>query len=296
MDFDLSKASDRLSELDIKFSTDEFKIEVMWFRVFTAVGSWNISRHKHSTYEFHFIANGSCVVRLDDSQFTVNKGEFYLTAPGVYHEQIGTGFTGLTEYSLNCDIDLLGDGPSEAVHIYNILTNTPCRLFTDTTGITGLFNKALEEAYHQNTGFLNSIKSLIVLILAMSSRAIEFNSDYKYSIPVKNKKEEYRYEQIVKYIEDNISSPITIKDIASFMYISEKQIYRIVKQVRNISAKDLIIEIKLRKAKEFLKSSNLSLAEISDHLGFSSEFYFNQFFKSKEGYPPGLYRTNIRDV
>lgn len=296
MDFDIAKASDRLSELDIKFSSGEFKIEVIWFRVFTAAGSWNISRHKHSTYEFHFIADGSCIVRLDASEFTVSAGEFYLTAPGVYHEQVGIGNAGLTEYSLNCDIDLLSDSPSEAVHLLEILNSTPCRLFRDTTGIIELFRKALEEAYYRRTGSLNSIRSLIVQIIVMSSRSMELYSEYKYNLPLKDKKEEQRYSQIVQFIEDNISSPITIKDIASFMYVSEKQIYRIVKRFRNMSAKELIIDLKLKGARELLKNSSLTLSEISDNLGFSSEFYFSQLFRKKEGYPPGLYRSNNRNV
>jgi AraC-type DNA-binding domain-containing proteins len=296
MDLDIAKASEKLAELDIKFSSGEFKIEVIWFRVFTAAGSWNIRRHKHSTYEFHFIAEGSCIVRLDNTEFTVKAGEFYLTAPGVYHEQVGIGQYGLTEYSLNCDIDLQSDSPSEAAHLLDILNSTLCSPFEDTTGIIALFNNALEEAYHKCTGFLNTIRSLIIQIIVMSARAIEVNSDYNYNLPLKNKKEEHRYAQIVQYIEDNISSPITIKDIASFMFISEKQIYRIVKQFRNMSAKELVIDIKLKSARELLKTSNLSLAEISDSLGFSSEFYFNQLFRKKEGYPPGLYRYNNKNV
>jgi AraC-like DNA-binding protein len=296
MKFDLQKASNRLSELDLKFITDEFKIEVMWFRVLTAVGNWNISRHKHSTYEFHFIAAGSCIVKLDGSQFRVNANECYLTAPGVYHEQIGIGSCELTEYSLNCDISLLSDSTSEAGHILQVLKDTPCKLVKDTTGIIKLFRKALEEAYYQRIGFLSSIKSLIVLILAMSSRAIEVNSYCKYEIPLKNKKEEYRYEQIRKYIEDNISSPITAGDIASFMYLSEKQTCRIVKQVKNITTKELVIRIKLQKAKDLLKNTSLPIVEISDALGFSSEYYFNQFFRREEGYPPGFFRSNVKNV
>jgi YesN/AraC family two-component response regulator len=31
-------------------------------------------------------------------------------------------------------------------------------------------------------------------------------------------------------------------------------------------------------------------------MGFSSQYYFSQFFKKHEGYPPKIYRDNINHV
>jgi hypothetical protein len=56
---DLMKASRRLSELDLKVTSDNLLLEILWFRLMSMGADQVINRHTHSTYEFHFIASGS---------------------------------------------------------------------------------------------------------------------------------------------------------------------------------------------------------------------------------------------
>ena len=107
-------------------------------------------------------------------------------------------------------------------------------------------------------------------------------------------KNEERFKIIVQYIKNNISSNITSCDIAHHLYLSEKQICRIVKQKQGISTKQLICKIKLDRAKELLENTQYSIKHISNILGFSSQYYFNQFFKKYESYSPTGYRKNLK--
>lgn len=50
------------------------------------------------------------------------------------------------------------------------------------------------------------------------------------------------------------------------------------------------LEIRINKAKDLLGSGALSVSEISEHLGFSSVFYFSRLFKSKTGCTPLAWR------
>lgn len=294
--FDLVKASRKLSELEFKVTLDNLFIDVLWFRAMINDGEWTIKRHMHSSFEFHFIASGACRVIHDDGEFETSKGEFYITAPSVNHEQMGVKGKKLIEYSINCDLHLADDKPSEAKHILSALSEVPCKPFKDTLGVIRLFRKALNEAYYQNLGFYNNIKSLLVMIISMTARMTGCNPPAVYKFPLKTGKNDYRLGQIQKFIEDNISNPINTTDIARYMFLSDKQVCRIVKESMGISTKELIELIKLQRAREFLKDTNLSIKQISNLLGFSSEYYFNQFFKRKEGYPPGIFRKNIQNV
>lgn len=297
----LVKASRKLSELDLSFAIDDLLVEVLWFRVMINTKDWIIKRHTHSTFEFHFISSGACRVRLDNDEFRVGAGEFYLTAPGVYHEQSGTSSEGLIEYSINCNLKPFKDTPSEINQILKILKDTPCKKLADSGGAIALFNQALEEAYAQNIGFYNNIKSLVVMIIVGATRAIATrpqvgDSAPDYSIPLKNKKDDYRLAQIIKFITDNIDSSISTKDIAKHVFLSEKQVCRIIKEHKGVSTKDLILQYKLDKAKELLQQTDLSIMQIAERIGFSSEYYFHQFFKREEGSPPGVYRRNVQNV
>jgi len=93
---------------------------------------------------------------------------------------------------------------------------------------------------------------------------------------------------------NNIRFQITILSLADYMHLSEKQVYRIVKEQTGKAAKNYINERKLQKAKALLKDTDFSVKEISEKMGFSSEYYFSQFFKRGEGMAPGQFRSNVR--
>lgn len=289
MDFDLSKASQKLSELDLKITLDNLFIDILWFRVMQSDGKVTINRHKHSSFEFHFVYSGSSLVELDDGAFTAKAGEFYLTAPGVYHSQ--TFNSNYIELSLNCDLRLFEDKPSEAVYLLSTLKEAVCRPVRDTTGVTDMFLDALKEAYVQNAGFYSRIRCLTAAMIIAASRAISGLIPANYQLPRKQRKNEYRIVQIEKFIEDNVMSRLTPSDISRVMYLGEKQISRIIREARGISTRELILSFKLQRAKKLLiEHSDLTVGQISEMLNFSSEYYFNQFFKREEGYPPGIYR------
>jgi len=295
MEFDLAKASKKLCELDLNFTYDGLNINVIWFRAMLNTGDWLIERHMHSSYEFHFIKNGCCEVITDTSRFVVNEGEFYLTAPSVFHEQRSINNSRVIEYSLNCDLKISDISSSEMLNLLDIFKSTQCIAYKDDSDCCALFKYALEEAYFERIGFFSSIKSFIPLILINAARSMPQNRGYTYPIPKKNNDSNFRMSQIERFIKDNISTPISTSSISKYMHLSQKQICRIIKESKNMSTKEFANGIKLSQAKELLKNSNFHIKKIADLLGFSSEYYFSQFFKKQEGYPPSYYRSNIHN-
>lgn len=293
---DIFKASDNLSRLNLKLDMDNYVVDILWFRAMVNKGRWCINRHTHSSYEFHFVAAGACEVILDDARFVARKGELYLTPPGVYHEQKDCG-ENYTEYSINCDFIKKQEEITETEALFDILSSAACKIFNDNYNILNLFYTALEEAYYGEIGFYNNIKNLASMIITLTVRGMNENKlKNEYLVPEKMEKDAYRFKLIEKFIEDNLGNNITTKALADFMFLSDKQVYRIIKEKTGKSSKEFINGKKLRRAKELLKYSDLKIKEISEILGFTSEYYFNQFFKREEGYPPGLYRVNVQNV
>lgn len=296
---DILKASNNLSRLDLQIDLDNYMIKILWFRVMDKKGQWSIKRHTHSSFEFHFVSEGSCRVILDDGEFEAKAGDIYLTAPGVYHAQKNldeaNGYH--VEYSINCDFYKKVKDRIEAEIDYEILSLTKCRPVKDKYNLMEYFYKALEEAYYENIGFCNNIKSLASIIITLAVRTLTENKIAdSYIVPKKYKKDDYRFMLIEKFIEDNLCSNITTMDVANYMFLSDKQVYRIIKDKTGESTKKYINTMRLKKAKELLKDTDMSIKQISEILGFTSEYYFSQFFKREEGFPPMEYRDNIQNV
>lgn len=295
---DILKASNNLSRLDLQIDLDNYLVKVLWFRIMDKKGEWSIKRHTHSSFEFHFVKEGSCRVVLDDDEFEAKAGEIYLTPPGVYHAQKNAHEDGnYLEYSINCDFFYKKNIDAEAEQIYRLLSSIKCKAAIDKYAIMEYFYKALEEAYYEFAGYYSNIKSLASVIIVLAVRALTENKiSSNNNIPQKYKKDDYRFMLIQQFIEDNLCSNICTIDIASYMFLSDKQVYRIVKEKTGESTKKYINTIRLRKAKELLKDTELNIRQISEMLGFSSEYYFSQFFKREEGFPPSEYRDNIQNV
>lgn len=288
--FDLNKASQSLEEIELRFEFDGAAVEVQWFRVMQTAGNWCIARHTHSFYEFHFIRSGSCRVLLDTGEFAASEGEFFVTAPGVYHEQTDLNGRSAVEYCLSCDIKPQGDISGEALKVLSILGGTPCGVFRDTLGIFELFETALNEALMKRVGFHNKLRSLAALILVNSARIMGGQEAAEYGVPLKSNRGDHRYLQINQFIEDNISGAVTVKQIADFLYLSEKQVSRIVRKSAGLSTKELIIKKKIARATDLLRNTRMPINQIAEALGFSSDYYFSQYFRKFYGCPPSYLR------
>lgn len=296
MALDISVASARLSKMDFTIQLDSLQIGVLWFRVFQATEQWVINRHTHSSYEFHFVASGGCRVKLDDGEFIASAGELYLTAPGVYHEQSWYGNGEYTEFSINCDITGHIEEGVETGSLIAALNNAGCRAVPDSYGGMRYFMDALKEADEQRLGYYNSIKSLVLQILISAARSLDGTGGKEYTVPHKIGGDDQRFTEIKKFITDNICTPISASDLTNHIYLSDKQVSRIIQSHTGMPTKSYINYLKMKKAKELLKDTNLTVAEITEKLGFSGEYYFSQFFKREEGYPPGVFRKNVQKI
>lgn len=96
--------------------------------------------------------------------------------------------------------------------------------------------------------------------------------------------------QAIRYINEHIYENIIISDIADAVGISTVYLYKLFVKNFNKSPQQLIKEIKLNLAKDYLKNPNLSIKVISNELGFCSPNHFTTTFKKEVGVSPNEYR------
>ena len=99
-----------------------------------------------------------------------------------------------------------------------------------------------------------------------------------------------------RFVADNIGLDLSPGDVAGHLAVSERQLDRIVMQHKGYSTKKYITRAKLKRAKALLEDTDLTLREIADQLGFSSEYYFNSVFRKHEGFPPGEFRKSVKQA
>ena len=82
----------------------------------------------------------------------------------------------------------------------------------------------------------------------------------------------------------------SIIELATAMNLSERQFRRKLKQKTGLRPADYMREIKLLKAKDFLKNNTYStVAEVCFSVGFSTPKHFSKIFKERFGEKPSYY-------
>ncbi len=87
-------------------------------------------------------------------------------------------------------------------------------------------------------------------------------------------------------------SSLSVETISSALGLSRVQMYRKVKQLTGQSPVEIIRVTRLKKAEHLLKSTKMTVSEISYDVGFSSPSYFSKCFKDYFGVQPGEMREN----
>lgn len=100
-------------------------------------------------------------------------------------------------------------------------------------------------------------------------------------------------DQIITYIKTNYAEKLTLSFVAEYFYISNWHLCRILKKETGKNFIEILNQIRIQKAKEFLKDTNLKVYEIARQVGYRELTYFSNMFKKQTGLTPNEYRNSI---
>lgn len=101
-------------------------------------------------------------------------------------------------------------------------------------------------------------------------------------------------EQALEYLKQNyMKEDLSLNDIAGFLNISVSYLAVLFKQETKQNFSGHLLEVRMGKAKELLRTSSKTVSEIAEAVGYSSSQYFAVCFKKYTGISPGAYREGI---
>ena len=103
-----------------------------------------------------------------------------------------------------------------------------------------------------------------------------------------------RLARVREYIDANLSSPLSLDDLAAVACLSTFHFGRMFKASMGRSVHRYVLEQRVERAKSLLRSSDLTLAGIAAVLGFSSQSQFTTVFRRIAGTTPGAWRLASR--
>lgn len=100
-------------------------------------------------------------------------------------------------------------------------------------------------------------------------------------------------EKLKRYLENHYQENISLKMLEDEFYFNASYISRIFKIKTGENYSDYLLKLRIARAKVLLESSNYSIRQISEMVGFSSSKYFSKVFKDMEGRQPVSYRNEV---
>lgn len=99
-------------------------------------------------------------------------------------------------------------------------------------------------------------------------------------------------ENALMYINENLSSPITVIDISEAAGVGERQLRKIFNQQLHTTPSEYLLSRRINLACSYLKTRAYSLQEIAEMVGFQDKYYFSRCFKRILGVSPRKYQNN----
>lgn len=215
--------------------------------------------------ELTFVLKGELVYNINGQTVKLRANDCICVREGEYRKR---------ESYADCDyfsFNFKGDFSNQIPLVFNNCVSNEIILLLNTCN--EIFNK-----YHCWSDKIQIVLQLIIQILC-DKLAI--------------KQENPTVIKIKRYIDENLSQKLTLKEIARQVGYSPNYCDALFTEQTDNSIINYIINLRIEKAKRLIAENILPLQKIAENLGFTDYNYFSRIFKKKSGYSPTEYRQII---
>ena len=257
----------------------------------------NNSIHFHNCYEFVYIHTDIDITLYANEVFHLKNGDVLMICPHVPHSiqrkpEHDDSLFGKSSYdTLYVDTDLLFEITSGFPETWKLpLSNIPHSRFMvfsqeNNREITNLLFEINREMKLRHYGWGLYVASKILLMFLAISRIASMK---KNALPSREKN--ICIQPALNYIKINYAEPIYLHLLSELCHMSQATFGRKFKQIMGTTPLDYIHTIRVQRACVLLRSSNMSILEISLAVGFVSISSFNRQFRAVKGVTPNQYR------
>ncbi len=100
------------------------------------------------------------------------------------------------------------------------------------------------------------------------------------------------YQKMLEKISAAVYSSISVEDILGEFNYGKTYLSQLFKKHCGLSIMQYYNSLKIKEAKKLIKEGKLTMAKISEKLGFNNQYYFSRVFKKVEGVSPTEYKES----
>ena len=257
------------------------------FRVISFQANEAYGPHTHLRLEINYVKKGSCILSLPGECFYFQEGEIMIIDSNVEHLfEAGKAGTTLLQLEFLPEIFyafLQEEAEGKTAASFPVFSHHN-RLIKigNNVRIMRVIQRIINELDAQKLYY----ESLVILYYAELLMLI-----YRYLeevfVPIgANENLKYAIDYLRKHYRENIK----MAEVAQSLDISERYLRKLFMQTLQLSPLDYLNQLRVNKAIELMKNTELSLKEIGFACGFNSSQHFCRVFKQQVGINPRDFR------
>lgn len=166
--------------------------------------------------------------------------------------------------------------------------NFSCSFSNDLISYINLFIKEFQNKHSGYEFILQSIELQMVIHLLRHCK-----SNIKLSELEKKHSEKDNINKVIDFLKSAYNYDFSLQELSSIANLSPYHFIRIFKVETGKTPYNYMMDIKIERCKELLKSNQYSITEISLSCGFNSPSHFSSVFKKRVGVTPSAYKEMI---
>jgi YesN/AraC family two-component response regulator len=256
--------------------------------------------HFHPEYEIYYMFNGERYYFIEDRTYRVHKGSLVLINSMHIHKtsELGKDFHDRFLIELNDEPFSSFFQNISGMSLAEFFARYSCVLELDEQTqdwIERRFNDIMEESEKKLDNYSVFIMMKITEILLFVRR---FHNEgfIPSNLSMPDKAKHQVVNEIAAFITQGEIRVKSLDDICSRFFISKSYLCRIFKEITGFTIQNYVNIHCVKKAQQLLEQNDLSIADISGCLGYSSVTYFERVFKKYTETTPLKYREKLRII
>lgn len=248
--------------------------------------------HIHHFIEIHIPLTGEAEISWRGKVESFVPGQFTISPPGELHwwKVIKTRFNA---HIIWLDINSVQNAADDCHLLLGQLLSPQKRVFELGANYYIYYERLINELSERKYGYQYCVRSIIEAMIVEFARYVSPENKICSEAPITQALDDQIVLYINRFLEDNYSRDINLKEIADIFNLSSRHISRHYKNITGITIFNKLQEVRLVKAEELLRETNLQVKAVAIKCGYSHLSHFASEFKKRFGENPSEYRIRI---
>lgn len=258
-----------------------FGINLLWVAKREYEPNHPLVAHTHTggVYHYIYVIKGEGWIRIGEQFFDISVGQVYLTAPDVEHAFFSSNSAPLVTVELKFEI------PDRELD--ERMRTMPLILDGKDEGIGKLIWDIWEEKTEGRLFYPQIQEARMYELMCRIQRqaVMEQYADPHGWIAL---------QPVLHYMNDHITEPLDLEELAQIAHLERVYFSKKFKRVMGISPMEYVRNAKVEKAKDWMATTDKSITQIAQELGFQTLQHFSAVFQKSTGISPSQYKRTVK--